>query len=391
MHRAYSSAQYPNYGKPCHVYVPPGYPNPFAATNHSQDQNYSASQPHNQGTREKFSTRPPTSPDSQTFSFSPPDPDAGLPNFPFFPPSSDAPLLPTPLPVPRTVRPSTTRLSTTRKLTRANSGAITPPQRVRTASDPRQQLAPMDRFRTNSDPFNLPDHLFVSFHGSNELRMRNVAFQDTVGDIKQNVVPMWPHGVVSHSAAGHSWRLGFSKSPWNAGGRESIVVQKMICELFTRLSRQGYQYLTSLNTGYQCPQLVFQYKEPNDLADFFVAHVSRSGHKLTLIRPPRRIGESIGPRLRNAWPYKIAAHRASDDEIYTVELKQTALGSLANDLDKDVFAAHALQEINSMGWTLEATVRLARSGILGLGGQKEIWVFRGTMVRSRANSRSGRF
>jgi len=58
-------------------------------------------------------------------------------------------------------------------------------------------------------------------------------------------------------------------------------------------------------------------------------------------------------------------------------------------LSKDVFAASALKEISVMGYKLEATVPLARAGMLGLGSKKEIWVFRGTRVRSRVNSRAG--
>lgn len=42
-----------------------------------------------------------------------------------------------------------------------------------------------------------------------------------------------------------------------------------------------------------------------------------------------------------------------------------------------------------MGYKLEATVPLARTGMLGFGNKKEIWIFRGTRMRSRANSRAG--
>jgi hypothetical protein len=62
---------------------------------------------------------------------------------------------------------------------------------------------------------------------------------------------------------------------------------------------------------------------------------------------------------------------------------------LAPDLSKDVFAASALKEISTMGYKLEATVPLARTGMLGFGNKKEIWIFRGTRMRSRANSRAG--
>lgn len=61
-------------------------------------------------------------------------------------------------------------------------------------------------------------------------------------------------------------------------------------------------------------------------SDFFVAYMSRSGHKMTLVRPPRRVGEQLGPRLRSAWPFKIAAQSASEEEIYSVELKRNAFG-----------------------------------------------------------------
>lgn len=50
---------------------------------------------------------------------------------------------------------------------------------------------------------------------------------------------------------------------------------------------------------------------------------------MTLVRPPRRVGEQIGPRLRAAWPFKIAGDRTSEDEIYTIELKRNAIGGLS--------------------------------------------------------------
>ncbi|EGN95769.1 hypothetical protein SERLA73DRAFT_59930, partial [Serpula lacrymans var. lacrymans S7.3] len=238
------------------------------------------------------------------------------------------------------------------------------------------------------------DHLFLSFLGTNELRIHNAAFQDTLDDIKEKVLPMWPSGVASQLTAGYSWRVTFSRNPWSASGPDGIIVRRMICELFARLAHQGYQYLCSVTSGYPAPQLVFQEVGPDDSADFFVAYFSRSGHRLTLIKPPRHIGETIGLRLRSAWPYKFAAHHVSEDEVYTVELKRNSLGALclAPELDKNVFASHALQEINMMGFRLVATVPLARSGLLGFGSRKEVWVFRGTQIkpRSRANSRTGR-
>ncbi|OJA21504.1 hypothetical protein AZE42_05104, partial [Rhizopogon vesiculosus] len=268
------------------------------------------------------------------------------------------------------------------------SAALPPLERTRTSSSARQRLVPMTRTGTNSNPNYIPEHMFVSFHGANELRLGNVAYQDTMEEIKENVAPMWPHGVSTAAIpVPHAYRILFNRNPWTARGSEALIAQKMICELFTCLSRVGYQYCTSLSTGYPYPQLVFQDSGPDEHCDFFVAHISRSGHKMTLVRPPRRVGEQIGPRLRNAWPYKIAGDRTSEDEIYTIELKRNAFG--APELSKDIFAASALKEISLMGYKLEATVPLARTGMLGFGNKKEIWVFRGTRIRSRVNSRAG--
>lgn len=54
--------------------------------------------------------------------------------------------------------------------------------------------------------------------------------------------------------------------------------------------------------------------------------MSRLGHRMTLVRPPRRVGEQLGPRLRTAWPFKVAAQSATEEEIYSVELKRNTLG-----------------------------------------------------------------
>ena len=68
-------------------------------------------------------------------------------------------------------------------------------------------------------------------------------------------------------------------------------------------------------------------------SDFFVAYMSRSGHKMTLVRPPRRVGEQLGPRLRTAWPFKIAAQSATEGEIYSVELKRNTFGGCVHPIN----------------------------------------------------------
>lgn len=111
--------------------------------------------------------------------------------------------------------------------------------------------------------------MFVSFHGANELRLGNVAYHDTMEEIKENVIPMWPHGISAATIpVPHAFHILFNRNPWTSSGTEALLyvhnshalrhmfkshphsAQKMICETFTCLSRIGYQYRTSLSTGY---------------------------------------------------------------------------------------------------------------------------------------------
>ncbi|KAL4070921.1 hypothetical protein J3A83DRAFT_4093689 [Scleroderma citrinum] len=391
MYNTFSAPNYPYHGQPYHTYFPPGYPQQQPRPTFP-----SAQAPMSPSHTDSWSREMPI---SQPVGF---PPQSNGHNLPFIPPETQAQAQTSGHPPRRRIKRSSStkpQLSSEKPplksalkkngVARSESVSAVPFQRTRTDSDARQRLAPMTRTRTNSNPSFLPDHMFVSFHGSNELRLGNVAYQDILDEIRERLLPMWPHGVPNEITANHSWRVIFSRNPWSATGLEALTVHKMISELFNCLSRrQGYQYLTSLNTGYAYPQLIFKDVKHDEDCDFFVAYLSRSGHKITLIRPPRRIGEQLGSRLRNVWPYKIASDAASEEEIYTVELKRNAMG--AYNLDRDVFVSHTLQEISLMGYKLEATIHLPRVGILGFGTRREIWVFRGPRIRSRANSRSGR-
>lgn len=77
--------------------------------------------------------------------------------------------------------------------------------------------------------------------------------------------------------------------------------------------------------------------------------------------------------------------------ISTIVLDYLSLFHLiAPELDKDVFASHALQEISLLGFKLEATILLPGVGFWGFGGKQEVWVFRAARIRQRPESRSGR-
>jgi hypothetical protein len=81
--------------------------------------------------------------------------------------------------------------------------------------------------------------MFLSFHGNNEFRLENVYYQDTVNGklidlqqqrpanrlfeaLREEVLPMWPHGVESEVNRGNTWWVRFSGQPWKSGGSEGL-------------------------------------------------------------------------------------------------------------------------------------------------------------------------
>jgi hypothetical protein len=53
--------------------------------------------------------------------------------------------------------------------------------------------------------------------------MGNVAFQDTVEEIKENIVPMWPHGISTAIPINQAFRILFNRNPWTASGSEGVM------------------------------------------------------------------------------------------------------------------------------------------------------------------------
>jgi hypothetical protein len=46
--------------------------------------------------------------------------------------------------------------------------------------------------------------------------------------------------------------------------------------------------------------------------------------------------------------------------------------------DENMFLAHILKYFNDVAFKLDASVPLARQGLFGMSGRKEIWVFKGS-------------
>jgi len=253
--------------------------------------------------------------------------------------------------------------------TRTQSGAVEQP--------PQSRMHSMVRTRTNSSSRVDPDHVFLSINPPNGLELSNLAFQNTVEELREYLFPMWPPGVARQVRVGYDWRVRFAGSPWDARGPEAIMAQKMICKIFWVLASQGYVYLTSINTGcaFKSPRLVFIRAPADSGAHFFSMSLNNAGDRVTFINPPVAVSNSLGLSLRTAFPHRIESDQTSEDGIFTIFLK-SGINNMGP--DKNLFLAHILKYINDMAFKLDASVPLARRGLFGLSGRKEIWVFKGS-------------
>lgn len=240
-----------------------------------------------------------------------------------------------------------------------------------------QRLHPIARTRTNSSSRVDPDHVFLSINPPNGLELSNLAFQSTVDELREHIFPMWPPGVAHQVRHGYDWRVRFTGSPWDSRGNESIMAQRMICRIFWVLAAQGYVYLTSINTGcaFKSPRLVFIRAPVDARAHFFAMSLNNAGDRVTFVDPPAAVANSLGLSLRTAFPHRIDNEQTSEDGIFTIILKSGINGMGP---DKNLFLAHILKYINDMAFKLDASVPLARRGLFGLNGRKELWVFKGS-------------
>ncbi|TFK57095.1 hypothetical protein OE88DRAFT_1650672 [Heliocybe sulcata] len=247
------------------------------------------------------------------------------------------------------------------------------------ARDGRLPLGAMTRQRTNSgsSPHFIPNHIMVSFHGSNELRFEGIAYEDTADALRERVLPMWP--VDDEGIKGHRWRVVFRDSPWNCTGHDLIMARRVVAALFTSLARLGYFYQTTVNSGKRLPRLVFVEPPERKLRTdgpihFFSVMFSRKGEKVTILDAPEPIKDSIGVALRNTFPRRVASDKILEDGMCVIELQKNVMG--APPVDKSMFVSAVLKHLQGHGYDLNASVPLARRGPLGLGGRKELWIFK---------------
>ncbi|KAH9950361.1 hypothetical protein B0H21DRAFT_531893 [Amylocystis lapponica] len=272
---------------------------------------------------------------------------------------------------------------------RTPSAASVSLSRHRTNSDSRPRVNSLTRQRSNTQPPFQADHIFVSLHSINELRVDNIAYQSTLDELRESVLPMWPRGVATEESRDSQWRVRFIGKPWTTTGIDGILAQRLLCRLYMVLANQGYFYQATINTANPTKpaRLIFAVSpaEPPPDPLIFLTTFSRSADKLTLVDAPQDIVQQLGASLRNVFPRRVASYGANLDGIHVIELKSAGFRTTA--VEKNLFNAYILKFFNSAGFRLDGSVPMGRRGTLGLGTRKEIWVFRGAAEIRRPESR----
>ncbi|KAL6309942.1 hypothetical protein BKA93DRAFT_722088 [Sparassis latifolia] len=245
----------------------------------------------------------------------------------------------------------------------------------------RMRVNSLTRQRSNSQPEFIPEHLFVSFYSTNEMRVENIAFQSTLDSLREEILPMWPENAAMDVGYLDKWRVRFVGRPWSSVGTDEILAQRLVCRLWTVLAGEGYSYLTTVNTGSssKAPHFVFVHS-PVETAHFFMITFSRSSEKVTLIDVPHELAQQLAAGLRSMYPRRISSYGATEDGIHIIEVKKAGFGSKST-VDRSMFIAYVLQFFNSVGFKLNGSVPLGRRAALGFGTRKDVWIFRGPLRR----------
>lgn len=249
------------------------------------------------------------------------------------------------------------------------------------ASESRQRVNSLTGPRANSLPALVPDHLFLSLHGTNEIRMDSIAYQETLDDLRESILPMWPQGVAAEESKRDYWRVRFGGSPWTCVGADAILAQRLVCRLFVVLARQGYSYLTTVQTACapRPPRLIFVNGAADPDAHVFMAMFSRSKMRLSLLDAPPDAAEQLAQTLRPLFPRKVQSFGANEDGVHIIEVKRDGLRS--REMSKNIFHACMLREFNHLGYKLDGSVQLGKKGPLGFGSRREAWIFRSIIRR----------
>ncbi|KAF5390231.1 hypothetical protein D9757_002959 [Collybiopsis confluens] len=100
--------------------------------------------------------------------------------------------------------------------------------------------------------FQLPQdesaYMFVSFHGTNEIIIENLAHK-AMDEIRREIFGMWPGGMTLDELINTQWRVRFQNAPWALRDENVQWAWRMLVRLFTLFEERGFTYNTTIDVG----------------------------------------------------------------------------------------------------------------------------------------------
>ncbi|EED83957.1 predicted protein [Postia placenta Mad-698-R] len=188
--------------------------------------------------------------------------------------------------------------------------------------------------------------------------MDSIAYQETLDDLRESILPMWPQGVAAEESKRDYWRVRFGGSPWTCVGADAILCGVcIICfsMTLTDMRIQSTETRVSLVRGLGTTGILVPNHGPNGMR------------------------KQLAQTLRPLFPRKVQSFGANEDGVHIIEVKRDGLRS--REMSKNIFHACMLREFNHLGYKLDGSVQLGKKGPLGFGSRREAWIFRSIIRR----------
>ncbi|KAH9944354.1 uncharacterized protein BXZ73DRAFT_96840 [Epithele typhae] len=187
-----------------------------------------------------------------------------------------------------------------------------------------------------------PLHVFLSLRSSDQLEIENMTDEDEFGELNQEALITWPHGIhsIDRSKSKTKRSVQFVASPWNASSDLDLaMVGRTIVTMYSVLARMGYHYQATIDAG-----------------------------------NPR-----MGSELRAYFPRRVSVDRMTDVGSHIFEVKR---GSYGVTVEKNMLKAFVLRFLHLNGFRMCGSVPMGTRSLLDIRSRREMWVFRNNSWRA---------
>ncbi|KIK70967.1 hypothetical protein GYMLUDRAFT_33057 [Collybiopsis luxurians FD-317 M1] len=235
----------------------------------------------------------------------------------------------------------------------------------------------------NNHVFQLPQdesaYMFVSFHGTDELHIENLAHK-AMDEIRREIFGMWPGRLILDELVNTQWRVRFQNAPWALRDENVQWAWRMLVRLFTLFEERGFTYNTTIDVGSSSPRLQFVAAQQS-LCKFFIATITNKGRTFTMVDPPIEVLRDFTVGLQSALPGHISRNdpdQLGETSLRVVELRRQHTHN-GSEITINQFHCQLFRILDNMGYQLCATLPMARRGplsTLGFGPRQELLVFK---------------